>query len=151
MAATAASMLPCAVSRMNDELARRLRDALQQLHAVHARHLEVGDDNARAPGDDFFQALHAIARGFGAISPGGDQFSQPGALVFFVFDDQYFFGIHRQSGPQKFNQFAQFCIPRMSTHSHLMRKRKRCQGLTWHGTVREQDSPVRGTANRLLT
>ena len=31
---------------------------------------------------------------FSAIAPGGNQFGEPGALVLFVFDDQYFFLAH---------------------------------------------------------
>ena len=50
-------------------------------------------------GEDFFQSFDAIAGGFGAESPGGDEFGEPVALVFFVFDDQYFFNFHSESGP----------------------------------------------------
>ncbi len=40
------------------------------------------------------QPFHAIGGGFGPIPPGGDQLGKPGALVIFIFDDQYFFVVH---------------------------------------------------------
>ena len=53
----------------------RLRgDVLQQLHAIHAGHAKVGDDDPWVPELDRLQRFHPVAGGFGLIAPGADQF-----------------------------------------------------------------------------
>ena len=76
-------------------LARLERDLLQQFHAVHARHAQVRHHDSGIPFQHLFESLDAVARNFRAVSPGGDQLSQPGPFVFLVLDDQNLFGIHR--------------------------------------------------------
>ena len=50
-------------------LLRQLGDAPQQFHAVHARHLQVGDHDRRRPGLDLLQRLNSVARGFASEAP----------------------------------------------------------------------------------
>ena len=71
-----------------------VRQALQQFDAAHARHLEVGNDDGRVPPFGFLQPVRTVSGSFSAIAPGGNQFSEPGALVLFIFHDQYFFLAH---------------------------------------------------------
>ena len=69
------------------DLLRLRGDVLQQLHAIHARHAQVGNDDARVPALDRFQRFHPVAGGFGLIAPGTDQFGQSGPFVLLIFDD----------------------------------------------------------------
>ena len=118
MAETAASTEPWAVSRTKATSRGDLRDLFQQAKAIQARHFEVGDHDAGAEGLDFLQTFDAIAGGFGAESPGGDEFGEPVALVFFVLDDQYFFDFHSELGPLGGRaQPAQFCSSGISRHT----------------------------------
>ena len=84
-------MEPCAVSMMTAILSARLAEAGEQLHAVHAGHLQIGDDDAGLPGGDLLQRFEAVASGFGAIAPAGDQLGEARQRVGLVFDDQDFF------------------------------------------------------------
>ena len=68
--------------------APELRDAGQQIHAVHARHLQVGDDDRRRPLHHLVEALHPVGGAFGAEAPRLDQLGQPGPRVFLIFYDQ---------------------------------------------------------------
>ena len=70
---------------------------LQQFHAPHTRHLEVGDDDGRRPVNGFFQAFHPVGRSLHPVAPGGEQFGQPAAFVFLVLDDQHFFLAHSET------------------------------------------------------
>ena len=71
-----------------------LRQSLQQFDASHTRHLEVCNHDGGIPLRRFFQSLGTVESGFSAIAPGGNQFGEPGALVFFIFNNQYFFVAH---------------------------------------------------------
>ena len=69
-------------------------DALQQLHAVHTRHAQIGDDDCRTPELDRFQAFDAVAGGLGFVAPSPHQFGQASSFVLFVLDNQNFFLRH---------------------------------------------------------
>ena len=66
-------------------------EAGEQFDAVHARHFQVGHDNARRPRLVFLECFDAITSRFGAIAPAGDEFSKPGEGVRLVFDNQHLF------------------------------------------------------------
>ena len=57
MAVTAASTLPWAVSKITAIGCGLGGDLLQQLHAVHARHLQIGNHDGGVPGLHFLQCL----------------------------------------------------------------------------------------------
>ncbi len=76
IAVTAASTLPCAVSRMTATCWGAAAMLLQQFHAIHAGHFQVGDHDRRSPGFDLGQALDAVLGGIGLVAPGTDQFGQ---------------------------------------------------------------------------
>ena len=81
--------------QQNDGDLLRLRgDILEQLHAVHARHAQIGDDDAGIPHLHRLQTFDAVAGGFGFVTPGADQFRQARSLVLFVLDNQNFFLRH---------------------------------------------------------
>ena len=75
-------------------LVREFAESIQQFDAIHARHLHIGNDDARLPGHHLVQCFRAIAGGFCAISPAGNKFGQPHECMKLVFDDQYFFTCH---------------------------------------------------------
>ena len=109
-------------------------DLLQQFHAVHARHAQVGHHNSGTPVGYFFQALHPVAGDFGAIAPGGDQFSQPGPFVFLILDDKNFFGTHNCTA---FLRRCSGCLHRefrMKTNSPLC-----CQQICGGGAALEEE------------
>ncbi len=85
-------MLPCAVRYDHRCVQLHLAQSRQQFQAVHAGHLEVGHDDSGKPLRDFFQALDAISRCFRAIAPAGNQLSQSGQRMQFVFNNQYSLG-----------------------------------------------------------
>ena len=60
----------------------------QEANAVEAGHLEVGDDDGRVPGEGFFPGFNAVARGFGAVTPAGDQLGKPHEGVGLIFNDE---------------------------------------------------------------
>ena len=70
----------------------QLLDAGEQLHAVHAWHLQVRDHDAGRPLAHTIQAFSAVGGTLGAKAPRRHQLSQPRAGVGFVFHDQYLFG-----------------------------------------------------------
>ena len=91
MASTAESIEPCAVSMTTAILSAAFSQAGEQLQAIHARHLEVGNDDAGLPRAHFFQSLEAVAGGFRAIAPSGDKLGQAREGVRLVFDDENLF------------------------------------------------------------
>ena len=74
---------------------RKLGETLHQFHAAHTGHLDVGDHDGRSKRCHLIERLHAIRGGFCAVAPPRDQLRQAGALVHFVFNDQYSFLCHR--------------------------------------------------------
>ena len=62
-------------------------EALDEFHAAHARHFDVGDDDRGREGGDLIEGLEAIDGGVSAVTPTGDELGEAGALVLFVFDD----------------------------------------------------------------
>ena len=73
------------------DLLRGSGDLLQQLHAVHARHLQVGDHDRRPPRLDFGKPSTPSIGGICFVAPSPNQFGKAGSLILLVFDDQYFF------------------------------------------------------------
>ena len=71
-----------------------LRQSLQQFDASHTRHLEVCNHDGGIPLRRFFKSLGTVDSGFSAVAPGGNQFGEPGTLVFFIFNNQYLFVAH---------------------------------------------------------
>jgi hypothetical protein len=65
-------------------------EAMEEFHAVHARHFHVGDDEGRGPRLDFFEGLEAVFGDFSAVAPAGDEFGEAETCVEFVFDDEDF-------------------------------------------------------------
>ncbi len=78
MAVTAASTLPCAVSRMTATCCGWAAICSSNCMPIHARHAQVGDDDAGIPGLDRLQAFDAVGGGFRVVAPGPDQFRQAG-------------------------------------------------------------------------
>jgi hypothetical protein len=65
-------------------------EAMEEFHAVHARHFHVSDDERGGPGLDFFEGLEAVFRDFSAVAPAGDEFGEAETRVEFVLDDEDF-------------------------------------------------------------
>ena len=65
----------------------------EQADAVHARHLEIGDDDVRVPGSGFIPAFDAVARGFSAVAPAGDELGKAHEGVGLVFDDENLYDV----------------------------------------------------------
>ncbi len=70
-------------------------ELLQQLHATHARHLQIGQNNRGREGGDFLQPFHAVAGRLRLVSPRAHQFGKSRTLVLFVFNDQHSDRVHR--------------------------------------------------------
>ena len=89
MASTACSIDPMAVSTTTAILELRPDPPFgqlgQQSHTVQPRHLQVGDHNGWFPGEHLLPGFDAVARGFGAVSPAGDQLRQPHQRMGLVF------------------------------------------------------------------
>ena len=63
----------------------------KELQAIHARHFEVGNDDARLPGAHFFKGFEAITSGFSAITPSGNQLGKARKGMRLVFHNEDFF------------------------------------------------------------
>ena len=96
MACTALSMVPWAVTTMTAMVLVLVRQALQQFHPAHSGHFQVGYDNRWESNSRPCPIPPTPSRGgIASVSPRGDEFRQPGTLVFFVFNDQDFFLAHK--------------------------------------------------------
>ena len=63
-------------------------EAGKKADAVEAGHFQVGDDDGGVPGEDFLPAFDAVARGFSAVAPAGDELGEAHEGVGLVFDDE---------------------------------------------------------------
>jgi hypothetical protein len=61
----------------------------EELDAVHARHLPIGEHQKRATALNLFETLHAIGCFHDIESAGGEDFGQRAAKSCFVLDNQH--------------------------------------------------------------
>ena len=54
----------------------RLAHLLEEVHASHDRHAQIGDHQHRIEGGNFFQGLLAVRGAFCLVAPGANQLSQ---------------------------------------------------------------------------
>jgi hypothetical protein len=71
------------------DVAHLIAQRLEQREAVHARHDDVGDDDAGTEGGDALQRFLTVGRGLGDVAPGPDQLGQPESCRPIVLDDEH--------------------------------------------------------------
>ena len=94
MACTALSIVPWAVTTntamVRESLARFSSSSNPPMRGIFMSVTTMDGDQAAT----FSSPFDAVTGGFCPVAPGGKQLCQASALVFFVFDDQYFFLAH---------------------------------------------------------